>query len=201
MNSNIYDLIKSRRSYRKLAKSDTFDSNTMKELLRTARYVPSAFNMQSYRIIVLEGQSNEDLWNIVEEMLLEKIGKDKFISTKQKEKISGFRGGNGTLLFFEDENVVEENANKKKSYKAKFPSWSEQGSGIIQYAVWLMLTDKGLNASLQHYNPMIDDRVKKRFNIDDSWRLITQMPYGIGIDELKERKLLPFEDIVRFENK
>ncbi len=201
MNNNIYDLIKSRRSYRKLKKSETFDSNTMEEILRTARYVPSAFNMQSYRIVVLEGKSNNDLWDIVEEMLLSKIGEEKFLATKQAEKIAGFKGGNGTLLFFEDEKVVEKNANKKKSYKDKFSRWSEQGSGIIQYAVWLMLADKQMNASLQHYNPMIDKRVKERFNIEEDWRLISQMPYGIGTDNIKERELVPFEKIVRFINK
>ena len=199
MGNSIYDLIKKRRSYRKLTKSDKIDSEVIEEILKTALYVPSAFNMQSYRIILLEGQSNQDLWDIVEEKLIEKMGEEKYITRKQPEKIKGFRGGNGTILFFEDDKVVEKKGNIAKSYKALFPNWSEQGSGIIQYAVWLMLTDKGLDASLQHYNPMIDERVKKRFKTEDGWRLISQMPYGIGEEKIEAREFEPFEKIVRFE--
>ena len=98
-------------------------------------YVSSTFNMQSYRIIALFGEKSDLLWDIVENSLLEKIGQEKFDKTKQKEKIQGFRGGNGTLLFFEDMAVIEEKGNIVKFYKETFPSWSDQESGIIQYAV------------------------------------------------------------------
>ena len=47
-------------------------------------YVPSTFNMQSYRIIALFGEKSDLLWDIVENSLLEKIGQEKFDKTKQK---------------------------------------------------------------------------------------------------------------------
>jgi hypothetical protein len=193
------DIITKRRSIRKLKKSDTVDKEMIEEILRTAMYVPSAFNMQSYRIVVLDGSSHDDLWNIVEEMLIEKMGKEKYIERGTGNKIQGFRSGNGTLLIFEDEKVLEEKEEKFKSYKALVPSWSYQGSGIIQYAIWLQLVEKGLSASLQHYNPMIDERVKERFKIDDSWSLISQIPFGLSDEKLEAREFLPFEKIVRFE--
>lgn len=193
------DIIKKRRSIRKLKKSDKVNKEMIEEILRTAMYVPSAFNMQSYRIIVLDDKGHDYLWDIVEEMLIEKMGKEKYIDRGTGDKIAGFKGGNGTLLIYEDEMILEEKGEKFKSYKAQVSSWSYQGSGILQYAIWLQLVDIGLSASLQHYNPMIDQRVKERFKIDDKWSLISQIPYGLSDEELEPREFVPFEQIVRFE--
>lgn len=192
------ETIKKRRSIRKLKKSNAVSMEVIEEILRTAMYVPSAFNMQSYRIIALEGRDHDDLWNIVEEMLIDKMGKEKYIERGTGNKIQGFRGGNGTLLVFEDEKVLDEKREKFKSYREQVPSWSYQGSGIFQYAIWLQLVEAGLSASLQHYNPMIDERVKKRFKVDESWSLISQIPYGLKDEELEPREFVPFEQIVRF---
>lgn len=188
-----------RRSIRKLKKSNDVDREQIEKILRTAMYVPSAFNMQSYRIVVLDGRNHDDLWDIVEEMLIDKMGKEKYLERGTGSKIAGFKGGNGTLLVFEDEKVLEEKREKFKSYREQVPSWSYQGSGILQYAIWLQLVDIGLSASLQHYNPMIDERVKERFKIDDSWSLISQIPFGLSDEKLEAREFLPFEKIVRFE--
>lgn len=192
------ETIKKRRSIRKLKKSNDVSREVIEEILRTAMYVPSAFNMQSYRIVALEGRDHDDLWNIVEEMLIDKMGKEKYIERGTGNKIKGFRDGNGTLLVFEDEKVLEEKREKFKSYREQVPSWSYQGSGIFQYAIWLQLVEAGLSASLQHYNPMIDERVKERFKIDDSWSLISQIPYGLSDEEIEPREFVPFEQIVRF---
>lgn len=188
-----------RRSIRKLKKSNDVDREQIEKILRTAMYVPSAFNMQSYRIVVLDGRNHDDLWDIVEEMLIDKMGKEKYLERGTGNKIVGFKGGNGTLLVFEDEKVLEEKREKFKSYREQVPSWSYQGSGILQYAIWLQLVEVGLSASLQHYNPMIDERVKERFKIDDSWSLISQIPFGLSDEKLEAREFLPFEKIVRFE--
>lgn len=114
--------------------------------------------------------------------------------------MQGFRGGNGTLLFFEDLGVVEEKGNIAKSYKEDFPSWSDQGSGMIQYAVWLLLTAEGLSASLQHYHTLIEDDVRKRWDVPSNWRLMAQMPYGINAEEIKDRAFIKFEELARFED-
>lgn len=188
-----------RRSIRKLKKSNDVDREQIEKILRTAMYVPSAFNMQSYRIVVLDGRNHDDLWDIVEEMLIDKMGKEKYLERGTGNKIAGYKGGNGTLLVFEDEKVLEEKREKFKSYREQVPSWSYQGSGILQYAIWLQLVEVGLSASLQHYNPMIDERVKERFKIDDSWSLISQIPFGLSDEKLEAREFLPFEKIVRFE--
>lgn len=40
------------------------------------------------------------------------------------------------------------------------------------------MTAEGLGASLQHYNPLIDQEIAERFDIPDSWQLRAEMPFG-----------------------
>jgi predicted oxidoreductase (fatty acid repression mutant protein) len=36
----------------------------------------------------------------------------------------------------------------------------------------------GLGANLQHYNPIIDKKVRTAFDVPANWKLISQMPFG-----------------------
>lgn len=45
----------------------------------------------------------------------------------------------------------------------------------------------GIGASLQHYNPVIDDKVRELLDLPESYKLIAQMPFG-GIVEEPETK-------------
>ena len=38
--------------------------------------------------------------------------------------------------------------------------------------------DAGFGASLQHYNPLIDEAVAKQWHINPNWKLIAEMPFG-----------------------
>ena len=50
----------------------------------------------------------------------------------------------------------------------------------------------GLGASLQHYNPLIDDEVRRTWNLPGDWMLIAQMPFGTPTGEPGEKE---FEDL------
>lgn len=195
--NTVQDTIINRRSYRQLSCQEEISRETIEEVLRVAQFAPSAFNMQSSRVIVLMGSGHKDLWRIVEESLIEKIGEEKM--EKTRDKLQGFSDGCGTILFYEDMNIVTELGKKFPSYEEHFKNWSEQGSGILQYAVWLGLTDKNIEASLQHYNPLIDNKVQLAFNLPDHWVLKSQMPFGHGLDELEKRPLNEMTDFVRWE--
>ena len=54
-----------------------------------------------------------------------------------------------------------------------------------------------MGASLQHYNPLIDDEVKKTFNLPLEWRLVAQMPFGSITKPAGEKSFLPIEERVR----
>lgn len=65
-----------------------------------------------------------------------------------------------------------------------------------QFALWTMLADAGFGASLQHYNPLIDERVAKEFNIPTDWKMIAQMPFGVAAGQPDEKTFLPIDDRV-----
>lgn len=77
-----------------------------------------------------------------------------------------------------------------------------------QLAIWTMLEDKGLGASLQHYNPLIDEDVRSTWHLPETWQLIAQMPFGTPVaepggkefDDLSERiKILSDSKSLRIE--
>lgn len=137
---------------------------------------------------------HKKLWDITKEEL-KKVSPD---FEKTREKIDGcFASGYGTVLFFEDMSVVKGLQDAFPLYADNFPIWSQQTSGMHQFAIWAMLEDAGLGATLQHYNPLIDSRVAKEWNIPENWKLIAQMPFGKPVAEPAEKEYKPLEGRVK----
>ena len=144
--------------------------------------VPSAFNGQSTRIVLLLGTHHYTLWHIVKETLRPLISEERFVQTARKIE-SSFASGFGTVLFFEDWQVVEAQQKRFPLYADRMEEYTLQTSAMHQFALWTALADEGIGASLQHYNPLIDEAVRHRWAIDPSWRLMAQMPFGIPLSE------------------
>jgi predicted oxidoreductase (fatty acid repression mutant protein) len=54
---------------------------------------------------------------------------------------------------------------------------------MLQISIWGALRELGVGASIHHYNPVIDDRMKAMFDLPEDYVLIAQMPFGgIGGD-------------------
>jgi predicted oxidoreductase (fatty acid repression mutant protein) len=106
--------------------------------------------------------------------------------------------GHGTVLYF-DETAVTARAGGPvpNSYRDNFPVWAQQANGMLQFAVWTALEQEGLGASLQHYNPLIDDEVKKAFSLPDSWQLIAEMPFGAPAGKPGDKAVQPAEERMR----
>ena len=49
---------------------------------------------------------------------------------------------------------------------------------LIRREKMTALAEQGIGASLQHYNPLIDDDIKKEFDLPAEWTLRAQMPFG-----------------------
>lgn len=192
----LYDAIKNRRSIYHLDKDISIPDVKIKEIVDTAvQHTPSAFNSQSGRVLLLIGKHHDKLWDITKEELRKVVPEDKFQPTA--EKIDSFRSGYGTVLFFEDQDVVKGLQEKFSLYKDNFPIWSEHASGMLQYVVWTALANEGVGASLQHYNPLIDDEVRKQWDIPDTWKLRAQMPFGNIVSQAGEKEVLPLQDRVK----
>ena len=101
-----------------------------------------------------QGKAHEKLWNIVKNVLRKRVPAEVF--GKTEEKIDGcFACGYGTILYFEDMAIVRSLQESFPTYKDNFPIWAEQTDAMHQLAVWTMLEDAGMGASLQHYNPPV----------------------------------------------
>ncbi|MBU5617832.1 nitroreductase family protein [Psychrobacter sp. TAE2020] len=143
---------------------------------RILLHTPSAFNSQSSRLVVLFGEQHQQLWDITELKLREEVADGDFSSSKQK--MDGFRAAAGTVLFYEDADVLKSMQDKFQLYADRFPIWAQQTSAMHQYALWTELSTLEVGASLQHYNPLIDKDVAAAFAIPDNWELVAQMPFG-----------------------
>lgn len=166
-----------RRTQYVLGKTLPISTADVDGLVRDAvKLAPSSFNSQSSRAVILFGAEHDKLWNIVKEALRAVVPADAFASTEQK--IASFAAGAGTVLFFEDQNVVSKLQQDFALYADNFPIWSEQSGGMAQLAVWTALANEGIGASLQHYNPLIDEMVAATWNLPQNWKLRAQMPFG-----------------------
>lgn len=194
MKRDFRDAIKHRRTHYGLSNSSPITDNEIQEIIETAvTHVPSAFNSQSTRIVLLLGENHKKLWEIVKDTLRQIVPAEAFKATEAKIDNS-FEAGYATILFFEDTEVIEGLQNRFPSYKENFPVWAQQTSAMHQFAIWTLLTDAGFGASLQHYNPLIDEAVARQWNISPGWKLIAQMPFGAAIQEPGEKHFAPLKE-------
>lgn len=155
-----------RRSYYRIGADSPVSDERIREAIDFAvLHVPSAFNSQSTRIVLLLGESHKKLWEITKETLRKIVPAEAFPGTEAK--IDGsFGAGHGTVLFFEDRAAVKRLQEAYPTYSERFPVWAQHTSAMHQLAVWTMLEDMGLGASLQHYNPLIDEAVRSAWSLD-----------------------------------
>ena len=171
------DHIKKRRSIYAIGKNVSLDQAEIENIIKEAvKHSPSSFNSQSSRVVILFGQSHDTFWHIVRETLRDLVSADAFEATNNK--IDGFAAGCGTALFYEDQNVIKGMQEKFALYADNFPIWSEHASGIAQFATWTALAEHNIGASLQHYNPIIDEEVAQTFSIPSNWKLRAQLVFG-----------------------
>lgn len=188
--------VEERRTYYGIGKESPVTYEQIKEVIDHAvKYAPSAFNSQSGRVVLLLGEHHNKLWDVTMETLRKIVPADEFAPTE--DKINSFHNGYGTLLFFEDVSIVKGLQEQFPLYAEYFPIWSQQSSGMLQYIVWVSLEQEGFGVSLQHYNPLIDDEVKKEWNIPNEWKLIAQMPFGKPTATPGYKEFKPLENRIK----
>ena len=179
MSNQYLDAIKKRRSIYALGKDVAQSEDEITKLIEEAvRLSPSAFNSQSVRAVIVYGQQHDELWDGILDILKTQVpNEEAFKNTKAKVE-GAFKAGLGTVLFFTDTDVIKNLEDSFPLYKDNFKTWGEQAIGMANLSVWSTLADANIGASLQHYNPIADDFIAKKFNIPASWQLRSQMPFG-----------------------
>lgn len=178
VNQDYIETIKKRRSIYALGKNVADNNEDIAQLIQSAiKESPSSFNNQTVRATILFGESSDKLWEIVAGRLKSEVpDEESYKATRQK--VDSFKAGVGTILFFTDDDIVQQYQEQLSLYAENFPIWADQANGMAQINVWQALAANDIGASLQHYNPLIDDDVHTAFDIPQSWNLRGQMPFG-----------------------
>ena len=92
------DTMEKRRTYYQLNSSSPISDSRIQEIIKHAiLHVPSSFNSQTERVMLLFKSEHEKLWDITKEILKPIVPPEQFSATEQKLK--GFRAGYATVLF------------------------------------------------------------------------------------------------------
>lgn len=163
--------------------------DTLKDCLKNC---PTPFNAQSARLVLLLNKNHLDFWNLV----LQKVTAAAPIGKKDSvaQKINSFAVAYGTILFFEDLSVLEQLQKDFPLYQKNMHDWTYEANGMLQYMIWQALAENEIGASLQHYNELIEDDVKKMLSLPDNWKILAQMPFGSIEKSPAEKTFLPLEN-------
>ena len=176
---SIIKSLEKRRTYYNLDKKIPISEQEVEEKVKkVTELVPDAFNMKSARVVLVFGEKHEQLWDEIYDVFEGKV---------PREKLDLFKNGAGTILFLYDQDIVKKMQEQFHTYADNFPIWANQANGMLQIVMWSMLRELNIGASLQHYNPIIDAKVKELFDIPESCMLVAQMPFG-GIKKEPDEK-------------
>ncbi|MGE8537645.1 MAG: nitroreductase family protein [Acinetobacter sp.] len=194
MSNQFLDLITKRRTIYAIGKNVEQSPEYLSDLIQTAiKQSPSSFNSQSSRAVILFNSEHEKFWGIVADKLTS-YAKDEESAAKTTAKMGSFAAGVGTVLFFEDQTVVQALQQQFPSYADNFPIWAEHSTAIAQFATWTALHTEGLGASLQHYNPIVDEQVHAEWEIPANWKLRAQLVFGSIEGEPRDKDYLADEE-------
>ncbi|MDU5129770.1 nitroreductase family protein [Atopobium minutum] len=183
---SLFDALEKRRSVYALTKElPISDEEAVALVKRVVELTPDAFNMKSAYALVVMGEKQNELWDAVY---------DAFGGKVACEKIDGFKAGAGTVLFYINQNTVKAMQADFTPYAANFPIWANQANGMLQSNIWAAFAEKGVGANLQHYNPVIDDKLAELFDVPQGYTLVAQMVFG-GIAAVPDDK--PADDGTR----
>lgn len=177
MTTSFSDMLHTRRSQYALGSRIILAPEKIQELLEDAvRHTPSAFNHQPGRMVALFGENHTRVWQLTWQALQQSVPAENLQNTRKK--LDSFAAGYGTILYFTDQQAVGQMQKAFPAYAGNFPVWAQQSAGMLQYVVWCSLQSYGVGASLQHYNPLIDQLIQQEWDLPPTWQLVAQMPLG-----------------------
>ncbi|KZP17585.1 Nitroreductase, partial [Athelia psychrophila] len=179
--------VKARRTYYSLSNASPISNAEIRAIVESAvTHVPSSFNGQTSRAVLLTGKSHQKLWEIVKTGYIKSLGvkAPADIIKQSEDKIGGYAAGYGTVMFFEDQAGVERLAHQLRFVADHFPTWSENATGMLQFVVWTALEAEGLGASLQHHAAYADEiasGIRREFGLSETWKCTGLMPFGVPV--------------------
>lgn len=182
----VINTITNRRSHRLLSNQKVVsDEQLILSVSDTLQHTPSAFNSQGQTLMLLLGESHLKLWDIVLNALKKIVPVNQFAKTEAK--IKSFSEAYGTILYYDNINISNKLSHQFPLYKHNVETWAKEQNGMLQSNIWLVLTELGYGASLQHYTELIEEEVQSVYNVPKGWKLIAQMPFGKPVENPVEK--------------
>lgn len=177
MSTSFVNLVKKRRSIYALGKNSKYSKQQIEDRIReVVQQVPTAFNSQTTRVVVLFDEANIKFWDHIYDVQKDVLEGETW--DMMSGIITGAKNGIGTVLFFENKDEVE----KMPARGVRQEAYKQNNNANAQYAVWLALAEMDLGASLQHFNvgyeQGFDKGTKEMFNLPESYEMLAQMPFG-----------------------
>jgi len=193
MEKTFWEAVRGRRSLYGFTGEKPVKEERIVEIAREALWnLPSSMNSQSARLVVLFGEHHARLWRMVLDAI-RKVSDDRQYERSVRKVSGSFASGYGTVLFFEDQEVIARLSARYPLYAKNAAAWSEHTSAMHQFVVWAALEAEGLGASLQHYAELIEADVRAAWNLPEGWRLIAQMPFGAPLSPPADKEHEPIE--------
>ena len=114
----------------------------LRDILRTT---PSGFNSQTARLVLLSGAEHRQAWDVIQrcvQPLTEPAAFEKTVA-----KMDGFRRAAGTILFFEDGEILRDLEQRFPKFANNVPLFSAHTSAMHQYAAWTQLAALNIGAN------------------------------------------------------
>lgn len=173
------------------------DNKQIVELVENSiALTPSAFNSQTTRAIVLFGAHHKKLWNEFAAKPLKAIVGDAYEQTTGP-KIARFAAAYGTVLFYEDADIIKGLQEKFALYAEHFPAFASQSSGAAHITLWRALALENIGANLQHYNAIVEKALAEEYKVPQNWNLTAQLVFGKEIAPPSEKTTLPGSEVVK----
>merc|ERR1711939_66999 len=174
--STFFEAVKARRTIYQLSSESPVPDSKIKEIVKEAvLHVPSSFNSQSTRVVVLLGDEHKKLWGDIVKPAVKAVAPQEAWPASE-QRLSGFQAAYGTVLFYEEPKVVAGLQQKFPLYADKFPQWSEHTN------------------ALHHYNPLIDEKIAATWNVPLTWSLKAQLVFGKPAGKPMEKTFQPLEE-------
>lgn len=196
MTDLITTIQKRRSQYAISGQSQVSNEKVAEVVTQVNREVPTAYNSQTNRVVLVFGQANEKVWQHIADVQRSVLGEEGW--QMMGGIIEGAKNAQGTALFFADIEAVK---NWIPATEERQEVFKQHNSANAQYATWLALTDLGLGATLQHFNighdQGHDKGIREILDLPDSYELVAQMPFGAIEEPAGEKEYIDSETLVQ----
>lgn len=192
----VSELLAQRRSIRRL-NGGTLAPETVDRLQEAVLRTPAAFGVVPWQVVILR-EERETFWDEVEGGFRAGLNGERL--DRYLGRLAGFRDGAAVILIYEDLSALPTLRVNWGLAEQTAQEFVQQGLGMVQLALWLVLTADGLVTSLQHWDWLIQDHLATLLDLpSDRYRLVATLPVGLPAEPPRDAPPVDSAQVVRID--